>query len=104
MLDLGDLQVTALQVHTGASGTRITLPENAGFTQVTCEGGVADLRLQVPSGVAARIRYHGGLSSLDVNTSRFPHAGSEYRSQDYDGATNKVDIDVQMGVGSVHIQ
>jgi len=103
-LDLTDLRVTELQVHTGASATKVSLPSNAGFTRVTCEAGVAGLELRVPSTVAARIRYRGGLSSMNVNTSRFPRMGGEYCSPDYDTAANKVDIDVHIGVGSVDIR
>jgi hypothetical protein len=104
ILDLTDLRLTELQVHTGASGTKISLPANAGYTRVSCEAGAAGLELKVPSGVAARIRYRGGLSSITVDSSRFPHIGGEYRSSDYDSAANKVDIDVQMGVGSVDVR
>ncbi len=103
-LDLTDLRMTELHVHTGASSTKISLPANAGFTRVTCEGGVAGLELKVPSGVAARIRYRGGLSSITVDSSRFQRIGGEYRSADYETAANKVDIDVQLGVGSVDVR
>jgi hypothetical protein len=104
ILDLTNLQVIELQIHTGASATKVSLPARAGYTRVTCEAGVAGLELSVPSGVAARIRYRGGLSSLNVSAARFPHTDGEYRSPDYDSAENKVDIEVQMGVGSVDIR
>jgi hypothetical protein len=103
-LDLTDLRVTELQVHTGASATDISLPANAGYTRVSCEGGVAGLELRVPTNVAARIHYRGGLSSVNVSTSRFPPSGDGYQSVDYDTAANKVDIDVHMGIGSVNIR
>jgi hypothetical protein len=104
ILDLTDLRVTELQLHTGASATKVSLPANAGYTRITCEGGAAGLELRVPSNVAARIRYRGGLSSINVSASRFPRSGDGYQSPDYDTAANKVDIDVQMGVGSVDIR
>jgi hypothetical protein len=104
VLDLTNLRVTELQVHTGASATKVSLPISAGYTRVSCEAGMAGLEIQVPSSVAARIHYRGGLSSITVNTSRFPRSGDVYQSADYDMAANKVDIDVQMGVGSVDIR
>jgi hypothetical protein len=103
-LDLTDLRVTELQLHTGASGTKVSLPASAGFTRVTCEGGAAGVELRVPSNVAARIRFRGGLSSINVSSSRFPRSSDGYQSPDYETAANKVDIDVQMGVGSVDIR
>ena len=104
ILDLTDLRITELKIHTGASSTKVSLPTAAGFTRVTCEAGAAGVQLQVPSGVAARIHYRGGLSSINVDTSRFPHSGDGYQSADYDTAANKVEIDVQMGVGSVEVR
>jgi len=104
ILDLTDLRVTELQLHTGASSTKVTLPANAGITRVTCEGGAAGFELRVPTNVAARIRFRGGLSSINVSTSRFPRSGDGYQSPDYDTAVNKVEIDIQMGVGSVDIR
>jgi len=103
-LDLTDLQVTNLQLRTGASSTKVLLPANAGITRVTCEGGAAGVEFRVPSNVAARIRWQGGLSSINVDSSRFPRTGGEYRSVEYDTATNKVDIYAQMGLGSVDIR
>jgi hypothetical protein len=104
VLDLTDLRITQLHVHTGASATEVSLPSSAGYTRVSCEGGVAGLKLIIPANVAARIRYHGGLSSMNVNSARFPRSGDVYQSPDYDTAANKVDINIQMGVGSVDIR
>jgi len=103
-LDLTELRITELQVHTGASATKVMLPANAGSTRISCEGGAASFELQVPSNVAARIHYRGGLSSINVSTTRFPRSGDVYQSPDYDTAVNKVDIEVQMGVGSVDVR
>jgi hypothetical protein len=60
--------------------------------------------VRVPSGVAARIRASGGLADIRVDRDRFPRAGGVYQSADYDTAANKVDIDVEAGVGSVNIR
>ena len=73
------------------------------MTNVRVESGAASVSIRVPEGVAARIQTKGGLSTIQVDTRRFPQAGDVYQSADYETATNKVDIDVQMGVGSVNI-
>jgi hypothetical protein len=102
-LDLDDLQISELRLKTGASSTNVNLPAQAGFTRVMVESGAASVDIRIPQGVAARIRSRGGLSSLSLDRSRFPRTGDTYQSADYDTALNKVDIDVQMGVGSVTI-
>ena len=103
-MDLTETRVTDLRLQTGASATDLTLPANAGTTQVKVRAGVASVVVRVPSGVAARIRASGGLAEIHVDRDRFPRAGGVYQSADYDTAPNRVDIDVEAGVGSVNIR
>jgi hypothetical protein len=102
-LDLADLRVRRLELHTGASETRVRLPRAAGATEVKTEHGAAALTLEIPAGVAARIRTRMALGSSQVDESRFPRVGDIYQSVDYATAVNKVDIDAQGGVGSLRI-
>jgi hypothetical protein len=102
-VDLTDLQITELQLQTGASSTRITLPANAGHTKATIRSGAASVSVRVPAGVAARIQAQSGLAEVRVDRTRFPRMGSVYQSEDYATAANKVDIDIETGVGSVDV-
>lgn len=102
-IDLGDLRVATLELHTGASETRVRLPRAAGVTSVRAESGAASLTFEVPAGVAARIRSRMALGSSQVDETRFPRAGDVYQSLDYATAPNRVDIDIQGGVGSVKV-
>lgn len=102
-LDLTDLWVTDLHLEGGLSSTEVTLPAHAGTTQTHLESGLASLNVRIPEGVAARIRSDSGLSSVSVDEERFPKSGDVYRSPDFDGAENKVDIRVESGLGSVKI-
>lgn len=104
VLDLRDLRVRSLELHTGASDTRILLPRSAGATSVRAETGAASLVLEVPDGVAARIRTRVVLGSVKVDESRFPPVAGGYESRDYATAANRVDIDVQGGVGSLQVR
>ena len=103
-LDLSDLRVTDLRLQTGASATDLTLPANAGHTRVNMSSGAASVIVRVPSGVAARIRVGGGLAGITVDRNRFPRVGGVYQSADYDTAPNKVDVDIETGVGSVDVR
>jgi hypothetical protein len=102
-LDLSELQVKDLRLKTGASHTSLTLPVNAGYTRANINSGVAAVEISIPQGVAARVRTHGGLSDIRVDPGRFPRFGDAYQSPDYEAAENKVDLDVEMGVGSVRV-
>jgi hypothetical protein len=102
-IDLTDLKVTELGLHTGATSSRIKLPANAGRTRVLVEAGAASVRLAVPAGVAARISNRSGLSAVTINTTRFPRQGEVYQSSEYESAANQVDIEIRTGVGSVDV-
>ena len=103
-VDLTDLRVTDLEVDTGASNTKIILPANAGQTHVDLDGGAASIVFEVPEGVAARIQVDSGLSSIDIDRDRFPRIGGYYKSDDYETAVNKVDINIDFGAGSLVIR
>ncbi|HNR47425.1 MAG TPA: DUF5668 domain-containing protein [Anaerolineaceae bacterium] len=103
-VDLTGLLVKEIKLETGASSTEITLPGRAGQTHVEVEAGAATVKLRVPEGVAARIKAETGLSSVTVDTARFPRQGDVYISPNYDMAANRVDIDIEGGVGSFDIR
>ncbi|HNT77445.1 MAG TPA: hypothetical protein PKH77_20725 [Anaerolineae bacterium] len=102
-LDLRALKVRSLRLESGASSTHVTLPENAGYTEVRGSGGAASITLHVPEGVAAHIHAGGAIASVSVNQARFPRVADGYQSPDYAAAANKVDIHLDMGVGSISI-
>lgn len=103
-LDLSDLRVIDLRLQTGASATDLTLPTSAGYTRATISAGAASVKVRVPSGVAARIRVSGVLTEITVDRGRFPRTGGVYQSPDYDTALNKVDVEIDTGVGSIEIR
>jgi len=103
VLDLRELKLRNLELHTGASATRVLLPQAAGATAVRAESGAAELAFEVPVGVAARIRSRMVLGSTQIDQGRFPPTALGYESVDYASAQNRVDIDVQGGVGSLRV-
>ena len=103
-LDLRRLKVTRLKVATGASDTKITFPEAAGLTQAKIECGMASVNMIVPEGVAARIESSSALASTSIDANRFPRSGSVYQSPDYDSAENRIEIRIEMGMGSVSVK
>jgi hypothetical protein len=101
--DLSQTRVISFRLQTGASSVKIRLPEKAGETRAEIHGGATSISIQVPPEVAARIRIDGGLSSSDVDQTRFPKSGNVYQSANYEKAKNKVDMRVELGAGSVDI-
>ena len=103
VLELGDLAVTSLVVKTGASDTRIALPRDVEHCDISVEAGAAQVSIDVPQGVAARIRGQMGLGSLQVDEARFPRSGDGWASPDWSAAPRRAEIRAQGGVGSVRI-
>jgi hypothetical protein len=100
---LDDGRPRTLELHTGASDTRVRLPRAAGATTVTAETGAAALVVEVPRGVAARIRSGMAIDSSQIDEQSFPRTSTGYESADYATAANRVDLDLQGGVGSIRV-
>jgi hypothetical protein len=103
-IDLSDLLVTYAKLETGASTVDLTLPARAGSALVDIEAGAASLDVHVPEGTAARICVKEGLTALNIDTNRFSRLeGNLYQSSDYEKASNRVEVNIEAGVGSVKI-
>lgn len=102
--DLSELLVRHLDLHSGAAETRVRLPRAAGLTLVRADTGAASLAIDVPQGVAARIRSTMALGRVDVDTLRFPRSADGWESADFGSAPNRVEMDIRGGVGSVAVR
>jgi len=102
-LNLADLQVSNLNVQTGASRGRIVFPAH-GQTNARIEGGAAAMTLEIPDGVAARIMVDDGPNTVQIDQARFPKSGGEYRSPNFDTAVDKVTVRLSMGASRIVVQ
>ncbi|GAC1316550.1 MAG: hypothetical protein NVSMB2_09530 [Chloroflexota bacterium] len=103
-LDLGDLQLKSLEMSIGAATAWVRLPSTDGTSTAHVSGGASTVSLEVPENVAASIKHHGGLSTLAVNTARFPQVGEgAYRSPDYDTAQRRLDITLETGMTTIQV-
>ncbi|MEW5868614.1 MAG: DUF5668 domain-containing protein [Chloroflexota bacterium] len=103
-VDLSELLVEDLRLNSGASSTTLTLPANAGQTHAKISVGAASVRVNIPQGVAARIHTTSGVASITVDRERFPRSAGVYQSPDYETAANKVDLNIEAGVGSIDVR
>lgn len=101
-LDLETLQLTALEVNAGIGAVEITLPDSGDF-EATIEGGVGEIVVMIPDTLAARITANAGIGTAQVE-GNYINNGEEYRSPDFDSATNRVILEVDGGVGSITIR
>jgi hypothetical protein len=101
--DLSDIKVRALKVNTGASQAEFTLPRR-GRSRADFSLGAASLTINVPSGMAARVRVSQGVSDVHVDQARFPRSGDFYQSADFDTAENAVEIKVEAGAAQIRVR
>ena len=70
---------------------------------VRIEAGAAQVNVQVPEGVAARIRSQVGLGSTRVDEQRFPKTSDGWASPGFETAEHRAEIRVQGGLGSFRV-
>jgi hypothetical protein len=101
-VDLTNATLTGLDVNAGVGDVRVSLPGRGAYS-VSVNGGVGSLVLELPEGVEARLRVDGGLGSVDVD-SRFQKRGKDYVTAGYDDAEERVEVEIDGGVGSIEVK
>ena len=101
-VDVSALHVRRLSLSTGASETRLRLPA-AGRPSVHVSCGFAAVTIEVPSTMAAHIRGRMALGSTDVDVTRFRKTADGWMSPGFEDATDRAEIEVEGGFGSVRV-
>jgi len=101
-LDLTGLDIRELSVSTGAGKSAITLPDEGDFS-AHISGGVGQLIVEIPEDMAARVQVDRGIGGLSIS-SRFEKEDGVYLTDDWDTNENRVDLDVEVGVGEVVVR
>jgi hypothetical protein len=101
-LDLGGLKVTDLSLAVGVGNTALQLPA-AGAVTASIQGGVGRVDVRIPRGVQAQVRAHSGLGAVRV-LGDFQRSGDTYTSSSSAGASNRVDLQIEGGVGSITVE
>jgi hypothetical protein len=103
-IDLKDVPATHVELKTGASSSNVTMPAR-GVSLLDVEAGAASVNIRIPESTAARIRVKEGVTSVNVDTNRFPRLDSGfYQSSNYDTATDRAEINIESGLGSVSVK
>lgn len=102
-IDLRDVLARHLAVKTGASSVNVTMPAR-GACLFDLEGGATSVNINIPETAAARIRVDG-VTSMDVDTNRFPRLGADlYQSPDFESASDRAEINITSGLGRVTVR
>ena len=103
-IDLKDVLATHVELKTGASSSNVTMPAR-GVSLLDVEAGVASVNVRVPETTAARVRVREGVTAVKVDTNRFPRLDSGmYQSPNFDTASDRAEINVELGLGSISVK
>jgi class 3 adenylate cyclase len=103
--DLGGIELREVEVRGGASRIVLLLPRPAGHVPIRFAGGVADVTIRRPSGTPAQVRIGGGASTLRLDDQFFNAVGGtlNWKSSDYQRASDGFDIEVRRGASSLTV-
>lgn len=100
-INLSEMQISDLEVSMGAGKTVVTLPQE-GSLDVKISGAVGELVIQVPQGSGVNVESDIALASIDVPEGYVKDDGN-YSSPDYDSAGERINVDVNLAIGSVKV-
>jgi hypothetical protein len=102
-LILGALSLTNLEVQMGAGEAIVDLAGDWKHDlDVHITGGVGHATIKLPQGVGVRVTVEGGIGS--VSAPDFQRDGDAYVNSAYGKSRVTVHVDVQGGVGDVHLE
>lgn len=100
-LNLAHLQITDLTLKTGVGEALVIMPQQ-GKVRARVDAGVGSLDIRVPKGMAVKSRVSTGIGNVEVMGERI-RDGETYTSPGFDQAENRLEIEVNGGVGSITI-
>ncbi len=102
-LDLGNLNLTDLAIQSGTGNTSVTFPHPQGNLSATIDGGIGNLEIHIPDGVQAHLSLNTGIGNSSVDDRFIKQGDGEWVTRGYSDATDKLDLTVHAGLGSVTI-
>lgn len=100
--DFTDLRVEYLEINSGA--TNITIKFSETFSQkVLIKSGASSVILEFPEKLEAKVILNSQVKSVDAND-RFKSEENTYKTEGYDKASVRADVEVTAGAGSVVIK
>jgi hypothetical protein len=101
-LDLGSLQLRGVELNMGVGKLDMDLRGKVKHSyNVSIHGGIGEATVHLPADAGIYAEAHGGIGSIQVRGLR--NEGGHWESESYDRADNKIRIDVEGGIGAIHL-
>ncbi len=104
-LDLGDLELSRLEVAGGASRLDLRLPSPKGLVRIDVSGGALSATVHLPRSAAARVTLEGGANSLSVSREDGRRFGrTSWETPGFGNAADRFEISVSGGANHIRIE
>lgn len=103
-LDFSNLKISKLDVDMGVSNLNLIFGDNQDHTKVDIDGGISNLEITIPEDLGVRVDFDGGIKNTNISKLGWKKTGDYYVSPNYDEATNKLEIDVDTGIGKFDVR
>lgn len=101
-VDTSTLTLTSVSIKGGLGSISLELPDHGNF-DVDVQMGGGSIDLTVPDSLAAHVKVDKGLGHVEVGDPFVEETDGRWETPNYQSASEKVDINVGTGVGTVSI-
>jgi len=101
-LDLRTLTLESVKVNAGMSAVTIKLPETGKF-DVDIDSGMGTVVIEVPAGLGVRLQTEAAIVGRNI-PSGYTRNNNRYTSPNYSNAEDRVNIQVDLGIGNITIR
>jgi len=102
-IDLEHMNLAKLTLELNAGDSSIDFPSPRGVVRATIEANAANVVISLPDDAAVRVQASTSIGSLDVN-SRFIKQGNDYVTTNYDGASDRIELEIETNIGRVQVK
>jgi hypothetical protein len=101
-LELGDLKISDFHLNTNASTSEINLPSPSGTMSVKIEANAATVDISIPDNAEVKVNATTNVGTLNID-SRFIKKGNYYITENYEGASDHIELEIRSNVSTVTI-
>lgn len=102
-IDLSQLKIDEVDIDAGAGNLELIFGEAIEKADVKIDMGASHIDLTIPEKIGARIRLDSAIKDSNLENLRWNYDQGYYQSPNYQDANQKIDIDIDMGAGSLNV-
>jgi hypothetical protein len=103
-LDLSAIESKNVAISIGAGKLDLILSEIPEIQIVNLNAGVSEIEIGLPETSGLKINFKGALNSTNIDTLGLTKQDNTYISENYDTASKKIDMDIEIGLGKLDFE